>query len=76
MNGPPLVPFETEPTPLGEQTLIPGVPPVSWKARLQVLAAQPLVSSKAQKPCNIGLFDELARSQLDLFSTLTLKPVE
>jgi hypothetical protein len=68
--------FETEPTPIGEQTLIPGVHPVSMKARLQVLAAQPLVSAKAQKPCDIGLFDELVRNQLDLFSAPIPKPLE
>jgi hypothetical protein len=76
MSEPSLSSFETEPTPLGEQTLVPGVAPVSLKARLQVLAAQPLASSKAQKPCDIGLFDELARCQLDLFSTPTPKPSE
>ncbi|MEP7173954.1 MAG: hypothetical protein ABI705_10745 [Aestuariivirga sp.] len=62
-------PFDTEPSPVGEQCLIPGVAPVSMKARLEVLAAHPLASAKMQKPCNIGLFDEVARNQLDLFST-------
>jgi hypothetical protein len=68
MSMAPDIPFETEPTPIGEQTLIPGVQPVSMRARLQALAAHPLVSARLQKPCDIGLFDELARNQLDLFS--------
>jgi hypothetical protein len=62
------IPFETEATPLGPQTLVPGVRPVSMKARLEVLAAHPLASMKMQKPCAIGLFDDVARNQMDLFS--------
>jgi len=61
-------PFETEPTPIGEQSLIPGVRPVSMYERLMVLAAQPLGPKKPQRPCDLGLFDEVARNQLDLFS--------
>ena len=63
------IPFETEATGQGEQKLIHGVHPVSMKARLSVLAAHPLTPSKMQRPCNIGLFDEVAISQLDMFST-------
>ena len=63
------IPFETEATDQGEQELIRGVHPVSMKARLTVLAAHPLAPSKLQRPCNIGLFDEVARNQLDMFST-------
>ena len=68
MSGDLPIPFETEPTPIGEQTLIPGVRPVSIYERLMVLAAQPLGPKKLQKPCDLGLFDEVARNQLDLFS--------
>ncbi|MFN0190564.1 MAG: hypothetical protein ACKVP5_01125 [Aestuariivirga sp.] len=68
MSGQPHIPFETEPTPIGEQTLIPGVRPVSIYERLMVLAAQPLGPIKPQRPCDLGLFDEAARNQLDLFS--------
>ena len=63
------IPFETEATDQGEQKLICGVHPVSMKARLNVLAAHPLAPTKLQKSCNIGLFDEVARNQLDMFST-------
>jgi hypothetical protein len=65
-------PFEMEPTLIGEQTLIPGVRPVSIKARLAALAAHPLGSNRPQKPCDLGLFDEVARNQLDLFSAKPL----
>jgi hypothetical protein len=71
------IPFETEATSLGPQTLVPGVRPVSMKAWLEVLAAHPLASSKMQKPCDIGLFDDVARNQMDLFSAITpTKPME
>lgn len=62
------IPFETEATPLGEQTLVPGVRRVSIYERLMVLAAQPLGSNRVQKPCDLGLFDEVARNQMELFS--------
>jgi hypothetical protein len=68
------IPFETEPTPIGEQTLVPGVRRVSIYARLMVLAAQPLGSNKSQRPCELGLFDEVARNQMDLFSIDTPNP--
>ena len=68
MSGDLPIPFETEPTPIGLQTLVPGVRRVSIYERLMVLAALPLGSKKLQKPCDLGLFDEVARNQLDLFS--------
>ncbi len=67
-------PLETEPTPIGEQVLVPGVRPVSVRERLQALAAAPLVSMRLQQPCDLGLFDEAARNQLDLFSAPPRKP--
>lgn len=65
------IPFETKATPLGPQTLVPGVRPVSMKARLEALAAHPLCSDRLQKPCDIGLFDDVARNQMDMFSAAT-----
>ena len=59
--------LDSEPTECGEQTLIPGVPPVTLRQRLALAQAQPLAPIKAQKPLNIGLFDEDARNQLSLF---------
>ena len=67
------IPFETEATVLGPQSLVPGVRPVSMKARLEALAAHPLVSDRLQKPCDLGLFDEVARNQMELFSATTQK---
>ena len=63
------IPFDTEPTVQGQQVLVLGVRPISMKARLEVLAAHPLGSDRLQKPCDIGLFDEVARNQMELFST-------
>jgi len=67
------IPFETEATSLGPQTLVPGVRPVSMKARLEALAAHPMGSDRLQKPCDLGLFDEGARNQKELFSATTPK---
>jgi hypothetical protein len=57
----------TEITDQGEQVLAPGIAPVSLRERLERLLAAPLRPVKAQKPLNIGLFDEDAHNQLDLF---------
>ena len=59
--------FQTERTDQGEQTLVPGVQPITKRDRLQALMAAPFVPRRKQRPCNIGLFDEDARNQLDLF---------
>jgi hypothetical protein len=57
----------TETTEQGEQVLVPGIPQVTLRERLEHLLGAPLRPSKPQKPLNIGLFDEDARNQLDLF---------
>jgi hypothetical protein len=57
----------TEFTDQGEQVLAPGIARVSLRERLERLLAAPLRPIKPQKPLNIGLFDEDARTQLDLF---------
>lgn len=57
----------TEITDQGEQTLVPGVVPITLRQRLAILFAAPLAPRKPQRPMNIGLFDEDARNQLDLF---------
>jgi hypothetical protein len=57
----------TEITDQVEQVLAPGIAPVSLRERLERLLAAPLRPIKPQKPLNIGLFDEDARNQLDLF---------
>ena len=57
----------SEPTPEGEQTLVPGVCPIGTRQRIEALIAAPLTPRVPQKPLDIGLFDEDARNQLDLF---------
>lgn len=62
--------LESEQTPEDEQTLVPGVRSVTLKDRLAILATAPMAPKRkrraSQKPCDIGLFDGTARSQLDL----------
>jgi len=70
------IPFDTEATVQGQQVLVPGVRPVSMKARLEVLAAHPLGSNRLQKSCDIGLFDDVARNQMELFSINKPKPTQ
>ena len=62
----PLPPL-SEPTEQGEQTIVPGVAPITLRQRLALLFAAPLAPRRPQRPMNIGLFDEDARNQLDLF---------
>lgn len=64
----PCVPFEVEATPIGPQTLVPGVVPIRALDRLTARAAAPLEPKKPQRPCDLGLFDLNARNQLDLFA--------
>ena len=59
--------LQSEPTPIGEQTLVPGVRPIATRERLEARMAAPLIATKPQKPLDLGLFDEAARNQLELF---------
>jgi hypothetical protein len=59
--------LQSEMTPDGEQTLIPGVIPITMRDRLELRIAAPLSPRKPQKPLDIGLFDEIGRNQLELF---------
>ncbi len=61
-------PFEAEPTPIGVQTLVPGVAPIRPLDRLLARAAAPLEPKKPQRACDLGLFDHNARNQLELFA--------
>lgn len=61
-------PLESEVTPIGDQSLVPGVSPIMPLDRLALRAAAPLRSVKAQKPADHGLFDLNARDQLDMFA--------
>ncbi len=62
------LPFAVEPTAIGPQSLIPGVTPITLGERLAQRAAAPLEPKRAQRPCDLGLFDLNARNQLDLFA--------
>lgn len=57
----------SETTEQGEQVLVPGVTPITLRQRLAALFSARLAPLKPQRPMNIGLFDEDARNQLDLF---------
>ena len=59
--------FAVETTAIGAQTLVPGVAPITPGQRLQWRADAPLAPHRAQRPCDLGLFDESARNQLDFF---------
>jgi len=66
MTAPP--PSEVEATPIGPQTLVPGIVPIRQIDRLTARAAAPLEPKKPQRPCDLGLFDLNARNQLELFA--------
>jgi len=61
------VSLATERTPEGEQTLVPGVAPISPRERLEAEMCTPLKPRRTQQPMTIGLFDEDGRRQLHLF---------
>ena len=72
MTEAPKLPTET--TPEGEQIVAPGVKPITLRDRLTVRAAQPIAPkcnpNAVQKPCDLGLFDEAGRNQLDMLDFL------
>lgn len=58
---------DVEQTSQGFQLMLAGVRPQTMRDKLDWLIAQPMQPRKSQKPCNIGLFDEDRRNQLELF---------
>lgn len=58
---------KTERTEQGEQTLLPGVNPITDRERAQMGMEKPLRGGEARPPEG-GLFDEGARSQQDMFA--------
>jgi hypothetical protein len=62
---------QTEVTAAGEQSLLPGVAPVSERDRLQLQAEKPLRGGE-QAPAAGGLFDEGARKQVDLLDAIAV----
>ncbi len=61
------MPFETETTPIGNQTLVPGVAPITPRDRLAIRANAPLEPKRPQRPADHGLFDTNARNQIEMF---------
>lgn len=59
--------FDSEVTPVGVQTLVSGVVPITPAARLAMLANAPLCPRKSQRPADHGLFDTNARNQIEMF---------
>jgi hypothetical protein len=59
--------FEAEVTPIGVQTLVTGVAPITPAERLAMLANAPLQPRKAQRRADHGLFDTNARNQIEMF---------
>ena len=61
---------KTEMTEVGEQALIIGVAPVTLGEKLTARTSHPMVPKRnpnaMQKSCDIGLFDEVGRAQIDL----------
>ena len=73
------VPLASEQTPIGEQTLVHGVAPITPRDRLAMRANAPLEPKKRQRPAGEftlsaclagsrrGLFDTNARNQIEMF---------
>lgn len=59
--------FEVEQTTAGDQTLVPGVAPVTLGDRLALLANAPMLPKRLQRPADHGLFDTNGRNQLEMF---------
>ena len=57
----------SEQTSIGEQTLVPGVQPITPAERLAMLANAPMQPRRPQRPADHGLFDTTARNQLEMF---------
>ena len=61
------MPFETEVTAIGNQTLVPGVTPITPRDRLAIRANAQLEPKRPQRPADHGLFDTNARNQIEMF---------
>ena len=61
------LPLASEQTPIGEQTLVHGVAPITPRDRLTIRANAPMEPRKAQRPADHGLFDMVSRTQIEMF---------
>ena len=68
---------KTETTEVGEKTLITGVAPVTLGEKLTARTTHPMVPKRnpnaVKKSCDIGLFDEVGRAQIDLCDLIATK---
>ena len=60
-------PLASEQTPIGEQTLVHGVAPITPRDRLAIRANAPMEPRKPQRPADHGLFDMISRTQIEMF---------
>ena len=61
------LPLASEQTPIGEQTLVHGVAPITPRDRLAIRANAPMEPRKPQRPADHGLFDMISRTQIEMF---------
>lgn len=59
--------FDAEVTPIGVQTLVTGVAPITPAQRLALRANAPMEPKRPQRPADHGLFDTNARNQIEMF---------
>ena len=59
--------FASEQTPIGEQTLVCGVAPITPRDRLAIRANAPMEPRKPQRPADHGLFVMISRTQIEMF---------
>jgi hypothetical protein len=59
--------FAEELTPIGVQTLVSGVTPITLAQRLSLRANARMEPRKPQRPADHGLFDTNARNQIEMF---------
>lgn len=59
--------LESEVTPIGVQTLVSGVAPITPAQRLAFRANAPLQPKKPQRAADHGMFDTNARNQIEMF---------
>ncbi len=66
-----------EQTDVGMQTLMCGVRPVTLGEKLTARTYHPMTPKRnpnaQQRPCDIGLFDEVGRAQIDLLDFINLQ---
>lgn len=60
-------PLDAEVTPIGVQTLVSGVAPITPAQRLAMRANAPMEPKKPQRAADHGLFDLGSRNQIEMF---------